>query len=167
MCSQIHPLSLYSHRSIAKNSPLLLVLILTKLSPAAALSLLLLLLLQEQQGVDLVLDRVLRSDRVGNLLPANQTSHNAGSHHKRQHKPVHAVPRRSVAAACGPRVVVVQECEGEELADQRVLNGEQQRRPGHGRCNNTSCVALVADLAAVAGPLETPVDGSEEGKDLN
>ena len=165
MYSQIHPL-FSTHTDQLQNSPLLVILFLTELSPAAALGLLLLLLLQEQQSVDLVLDRVLRRDRVDNLLPANQGSHNAGSHHKRQHKPVHAVPRRSVAACCSPRVVVVQEREGEELADQRVLNGEQQRRPGHRRCNNTSCVALVADLAAVAGPLETPVDGSEEGEDL-
>ena len=144
----------------------LLFLLLAKLSPAAGLSLLLLLLLQEQQSVDLVLDGVLRGDGVDDLLTANQSGHNASTDHKGQHKPVHAVPRGSVATRRSTGVVVVQEGERKELADQCVLNGEQQSWPGHGRCHNTGRIALVADLAAVAGPLETPVDGSEERKDL-
>ena len=144
----------------------LLFLLLAKLGPATGLSLLLLLLLQEQQSVDLVLDGVLRGDSVDNLLTANQSGHNASTDHKGQHEAVHAVPRGSVATRRSTGVAIVQEGKRKELADQCVLNGEQQSRPGHGRCHNTGRIALVANLAAVAGPLETPVDGSEERKDL-
>lgn len=143
-----------------------LLLPLAKLTPTASLSLLLLLLLQKQQSVDLVLYRVLRCHRVGNLLPANQAGHNASAHNECQHKPVHAVPRRRVATARRSCVRVVQEGEGQELADQCVLHREQQRRPGHRRGHHTSGVALVANLAAKLGPFKTPVDGSEERKDL-
>ena len=73
----------------------------------------------------------------------------------------------STADSGGAGVVVVQEGEGEELADQSVLNGEQQSRPGDGGGNDTGGVTLVAELASVAGPLETPVDGTEEGEDLD
>lgn len=154
------------HFSQCGCTPLLFLLLLAKLGPATGLSLLLLLLLQEQKSVDLVLDGVLRGDGVDDLLAANQSGHNAGTDHKGQHEPVHAVPRGSVAARRSTGVAVVQEGKRKELADQCVLNGEQQSRPGHGRCHNTGRIALVTELAAVAGPLETPMDGSEERKDL-
>jgi hypothetical protein len=63
-------------------------------------------------------------------------------------------------------IVVVKEGEGQELADQSVLHGEQQSGPGDGRSNDTGSVAAVAELAAVTSPLKTPVDGTEEGEDL-
>jgi hypothetical protein len=63
-------------------------------------------------------------------------------------------------------IVVVKEGEGQELADQSVLHGEQQGGPGDGGGNDTGSVAAVTELAAVASPLKTPVDGTEEGEDL-
>lgn len=144
-----------------------LLLLLAQLGPAAGIGLLLLLLLQEHQSVDLVADGVLRADGLLDLLAADEGGDNAGTDDEGQHEAVHAVPVRSTAGGGGTSVGVVQEGEGEELADQRVLDGEEQSRPGHGGCNNTGDVAAVAVLAAVASPLETPVDGTEEGEDLS
>lgn len=143
-----------------------LLLLLAQLGPAAGISLLLLLLLQEDQSVDLVGDGVLRADGLLDLLAANQGGDDAGTDHKGQHEAVHAVPVRSTASGGSAGVIVVQEGEGEELADQSVLRGQEQSRPGHGGSNDTGDVAAVAELAAVAGPLKTPVDGTEEGEDL-
>lgn len=145
---------------------LLLLLLLAQLSPAASISLLLFLLLQEHQSIDLVGDAVLRADRVLDLLAANQSGDNAGSDNERQNESVHAVPVGSAPGGCGPGIVVVQEGEGKELADQRILGGEEQSRPSDSGGNNTGDVAAPAELAAVTGPLKTPVDGTEEGEDL-
>lgn len=143
-----------------------LLLVLAELGLAASLSLLLLLLLQEDQSVDLVLDGVLRLDGLLNLLTADQGGHDGGTDHEGQDEAVHAVPVGSTAGGGGAGVVVVQESEGKELGDQSVLGGEQQSRPGHGRGNDTGSVTAVAELAAVARPLKTPVDSTEEGEDL-
>ena len=145
-------------------NPLLSIL---ELGTTTGLNLLLLLLLQEDQSVDLVLDGVLGGKSLSNLFTANQGSHNAGADDEGQDEAVHAVPVGSTADSGGTGVVVVQEGEGEELADQSVLNGEQQSRPGDGGGNDTGSVALVAELATVTGPLKTPVDGTEEGEDLD
>lgn len=143
-----------------------LLLFLAQLGPAAGVSLLLLLLLQELQSADLVGDGVLRADGLLDLLAADQGRDNAGTDHKGQHEAVHAVPVRSTAGGGGTGVGVVQEGKGEELADQRVLDGKEQSRPGHGGGNHAGDVAAVAVLAAVGSPLEAPVDGTEEGEDL-
>lgn len=137
-------------------------LLLAQLGPAAGISLLLLLLLEEDQSVDLVLDGVLRADGLLDLLAANQSGDDAGTDHEGEHEAVHAVPVRSTAGGGGAGVIVVQEGEGEELADQCVLRGEEQSRPGHRGGNDTGDVAAVAELAAVASPLKTPVDSTEE-----
>jgi hypothetical protein len=73
---------------------------------------------------------------------------------------------RSTAGGGSASIVVVQESEGQELADQGVLHGEQQGGPGNGRGNDTGGVTAVAELTTVTSPLETPVDGTEEGEDL-
>lgn len=166
-------LSLLSHTQFASSvgrSLLLLRLglgLLAELGTAAGFGLLLLLLLQELQGIDLVADRVLRADGVGDLLTADQAGDNAGAHHEGQDEPVHAVPVGSPAGRSGTRIIVVEEGEGKELADQGILDGEQQGRPGNGRGHHTSGVAAVAVLAAVSGPFKAPVDGSEEREDLD
>lgn len=136
------------------------------LSLAAGLSLLLLLLLQEEQSLDLVTDGVLGGDGLLDLLPADQGGDDGGTDNEGQDEAVHAVPVGGTASGGSAGVVVVQEGEGKELGDQGVLSGEQQSRPGHGRGDHTGGVAAVAELAAVASPLKTPVDGTEEGEDL-
>lgn len=73
----------------------------------------------------------------------------------------------STADGSSAGVVVVQEGESQELADQGVLDGEQQSRPGNGGGNDTGSVAAVAELTTVASPLETPVDSTKEGEDLD
>lgn len=98
--------------------------LLAELGTAAGFGLLLLLLLQELQGIDLVADRVLRADGVGDLLTADQAGNNAGAHHEGQDEPVHAVPVGSPADGSGTRIVVVEEGEGAELADQGILDRE-------------------------------------------
>ena len=137
-----------------------------KLCPAARNRLFLLLLLQEDERIDLVRHRVLAGQRVDDLLAANQTGHDAGAHHERQHEPVHAVPAGRPPADCRPRIAVVQEVERQELTDQRVLNREQQGRPCHRRRDHTGRVTLVAMSAAIPSPFEAPVNGSEEGENL-
>ena len=109
---------------------------------------------------------MLSAEGTGDLLTADQAGNNAGTDDEGEDEAVHAVPGGGAAGSSGASVVVVQEGEGKELRDQGILNGEQQGRPGNGRGDNTGSVALVAVLAAVAGPLETPVDGTEEGEDL-
>lgn len=144
----------------------LLRLLQVELGAAASISLLPLLLLQEEQSVDLVGDRVLRADGVGDLLTADQAGHDAGSDNKGQDEAVHAVPVGSTAAGSSAGVIVVQEGEGEELADQCIFDGEQQGGPGNGRGDDTGSVAPVTVLATVSGPFETPVDSSKEREDL-
>lgn len=100
------------------------------------------------------------------LLTADQGSHDGGTNDEGQHETVHAVPVRSTASGSSTGIVVVQEGESEELADQSVLDGEQQSRPGHSGGDDTGGVAAVTELAAVSSPLKTPVDGTEERKDL-
>lgn len=143
-----------------------LLLILTGLGLLASLGLLLLLLLEEDQSVDLVLDGVLGDNALLDLLTANQGGDDAGTDDEGQHEAVHAVPVRSTAGSGSASIVVVQEGEGQELADQGVLHGEQQSGPGNGRGNDTGGVTAVAELTTVASPLKTPVDGTEEGEDL-
>lgn len=150
----------------AHYEPNLLFFLLAQLSPAAGISLLLLLLLQEDQSVDLVGDAVLRADRVLDLLAADQSGDDAGADNEGQHEAVHAVPVGSAASGSGAGIVVVEEGEGEELADQSILGGEEQSRPGHCWGNDTGDVAAPAELAAVTGPLKTPVNGTKEGEDL-
>ena len=134
---------------------------------AAGLELLLLLLLEEEQSVDLVGDAVVRGEGVGNLLTADQGGHDTGTDDEGQDEAVHAVPVGSTAVGSGASVVVVQEGESEELADQSVLGGEEQSRPSNGRRDNTGRITLVAVLSAVSGPLKTPVDGTQEREDLS
>lgn len=136
------------------------------LTTAASIGLLLLLLLQEDQSVDLVRDGVLGGDNLLDLLVADQGSDNGGTDDEGQHETVHAVPVGGTAGGGGAGVVVVQEGEGQELGDQSVLDGEEQSRPGHSGGDHTGGVTAVAELAAVASPLKTPVDGTEEGEDL-
>lgn len=100
------------------------------------------------------------------LLTADQGSHDGGTDDEGQHETVHAVPVRSTASGGSTGIVVVQEGESEELADQSVLDGEQQSRPGHSGGDHTGSVTAVTELAAVSSPLKTPVDGTEERKDL-
>ena len=145
---------------------LLVGLLLAELSATASLSLFLLLLLQENQSIDLVADSVLGADGVDDLLTADQAGDNAGANNEGQNKSVHSVPVRGTAGGGGPSIVVVEEGEGEELADQGVLDREEKGRPGDGGSDDTGSVAAVALLAAVSGPFKTPVDGSEEGEDL-
>lgn len=109
---------------------------------------------------------MLRGDGLLDLLAADQGGDNASTDDEGKHEAVHAVPVRSTAGGGGTGIGVVQEGEGEELADQRVLDGEEQSRPGHGGGNHTGDVATIAELAAVASPLKAPVDGTEEGEDL-
>lgn len=94
------------------------------LTTAASIGLLLLLLLKEDQSVDLVLDGVLRDDSLLDLLTADEGGDNAGTDNEGQDEAVHAIPVGSTADSGGTGVVVVQEGEGKELADQSVLNGE-------------------------------------------
>lgn len=109
---------------------------------------------------------MLRGDILRDAFAANQAGNNAGSDDEGQNEAVHAVPVRSPAAGSNAGVVVVHEGEGQELADQGVLDGEQKSGPGDSRSDDTDRVALVALLTAVAGPFKTPVDGTEEGQDL-
>jgi len=103
---------------------------------------------------------------VHNLTSSNQRDDNRRADHKRQDEAVRAVPWRCPAAVRRNAVDGVQAVEGEELRDQRILDGEQHGGPGDGGGNNTDHVARVALGAAVAGPFETPVDGAEEGENL-
>ena len=155
---------LYNHRG-SRGSHRLLGVLLTELGLAAGLGLLLLLLLQEEESVDLVLEAVL-ADSVGDLLTADQAGDNAGTDNEGQDEAVHAVPGRSTAGSSSTSIIVVQESESKELADQGILDGEQQSGPGDSGGNDTGSVALVAELSTISGPLKTPVDGTEEGKDL-
>lgn len=141
--------------------------LLAELSATAGLNLLLLLLLQEDQSVDLVLDGVLRGNGLLDLLTANQGSHDGGTDNEGQDETVHAVPVGSTAGGGSAGIVVVQEGESEELTDQSVLDGEEKSRPGDSGGDHTSGVAAVTDFAAVASPLKTPVDGTEEREDLD
>jgi hypothetical protein len=72
----------------------------------------------------------------------------------------------STAVGSSAGVIVVQEGEGEELADQGIFDGEQQGGPGNGGGNDTGSVAPVTVLATVSGPFKTPVNSSKEGEDL-
>ena len=110
---------------------------------------------------------MLSAEGTSDLLTADQAGNNAGTDDEGEDEAVHAVPGGGATVGGSTGVVVVQEGEGKELGDQGILNGEQQGGPGDGRGDNTGSVALVAVLAAVAGPLETPVDGTEEGEDLD
>lgn len=170
ICLITHAPALIHQLSSTKISRLacyLLGFFLAELGAAAGIGLFLLLLLQEQQSIDLVGDRVLGADGVGDLLTADQAGHNAGTDNKGQHKPVHSVPVRGTATGGGPRIIVVEEGEGAELADQGVLDRQEQSRPRDGGCDHTGGVAAVSVLAAVSSPFKTPVDGSEEGEDLD
>lgn len=109
---------------------------------------------------------MLGADGVGDLLTTDQAGDNAGAHHEGQHKAVHSVPVGSPAGRSGARIVVVEEGEGKELADQGIFDWEQQGGPGDGRSDHTRGVAAVAELASISGPFKTPVDSSEEGEDL-
>lgn len=103
---------------------------------------------------------------IRNLSTANQRHHNARAHNEGKHETVHTVPGRSPAALGCPRVCVVEEVEDEELRDQSVLGGKEDRGPSCGGCEDANHVAGVALLAAVFGPFKTPVDGTKEGDDL-
>lgn len=103
---------------------------------------------------------------MGNALAANEGGDNAGTDNKGQDEAVHAVPVGSKSFAGSTGVVVVQEGESEELGDKGVLNGEQQGGPSHGRGDAASGISAEAVSATISSPLETPVDGTEEGQDL-
>jgi len=134
---------------------------------AAGLGLLLLLLLQEEKSLDLVGDGVLSNNGLLDLLTADQGGNNGSTDNEGQDETVHAVPVGSTAGGSSTSVVVVKEGEGEELGDQSILSREKQSRPSHGRGDHTGSVTAVAELAAVASPLKTPVDSTEEGEDLD
>lgn len=105
-------------------------------------------------------------DTVHDLSSSNQTDDDTGANNESQDEAVLAVPWRSPAAVCGGAVDGVQAVEGEELRDQGVLDREHNGGPSDSGSNDTDGVALVALVATVAGPFETPVDGTEEGDDL-
>lgn len=132
-----------------------------------ALGLLKLLLAEVQECLDLLGHSVLGGKALQDSLASDQTGDNACAHDEGQHEPVHAVPVRRQAATSRPGVVVVQEDERKELADERILHGEQQRGPGHRRSDAASRVSPEAVLAAVSSPLKTPVDGTEERENLS
>lgn len=136
------------------------------LTTATSIGLGLLLLLQEEQSVDLILESVLRGNSLLDLLTADQGSNDGGADNEGQHEAVHAVPVRGPTNSGGASVVVVKVGEGEELGDQSILNGEQQSGPGHSGGDHTGGITAVAELAAVASPLKTPVDSTEEREDL-
>lgn len=136
------------------------------LTTATGIGLGLLLLLQEEQSVNLILDGVLRGNGLLDLLTADQGSNDGGTDNEGQHEAVHAVPVRGTTNGSGASVVVVQVGEGEELGDQSVLDGEQQSGPGHSGGDHAGGITAVAELAAVASPLKTPVDSTEEREDL-
>lgn len=89
-----------------------------------ALGLLNLLLAEVQESLDLLGHGVLGGKALRDSLAADQTGDNAGAHDEGKHEPVHAVPVRCQAATRRLGVVVVQEDEGKELADERILHRE-------------------------------------------
>lgn len=131
-----------------------------------ALDLLNLLLAQEQERLDLLGQAVLGRHALRDPLAADQTRDDAGSDNERQHEPVHAVPVRSPAARRRTCVVIVQESERQELRDQSVLDGEQQRRPRHRRRDATSRISAEPMLSTISCPLQTPVDSTQERQNL-
>lgn len=106
------------------------------------------------------------ADTVGDVAAANQTEHDAGADDKGEDEAVAAVPCRDPAADGGRAIDRVEHDKGEELSDQSVLDWHEDGRPGDGRGDDADGVALVALVAAVACPLESPVDGAEEGENL-
>ena len=97
--------------------------------------------------------------------PADQADEDGHAHDGGQHEAIYAVPGRRPAAGGGPRVGGVEHREGEELADQGPLNGQEQRGPGQYGGEEADGVAEVgAGLGGgLLGPLEAPVDGAQEG----
>lgn len=100
------------------------------------------------------------------MLTTDQTGDNAGADNEGQDKAVHAVPVRSAASSGSTGISVVEEGERQELADQGVLDREQQGRPRNSRGHNTSSVASPGMLATITGPFEAPVNGTEERQNL-
>lgn len=101
------------------------------------------------------------------LLAAHETQHDAGAHDEGQDEAVHGVPRRRPSLGSRPGIVIVQEGECQELADQGVLRCHEQCWPGDGGSNDASGIASVSDFSAVPGPFHAPVDGTQEGQDLS
>ena len=134
---------------------------------SSPLLLLLLLLLTLRRRVLHPLRRTRhRLNAIAHLPSADQTQHDTRADHKRQNEPVGSVPWRCPAHTRGARVDGIEDVEGEELGDERVLDGEEDGGPGDGGRDHPDGVAFVAAVAAVLGPLEAPVDGAEEGEDL-
>lgn len=138
----------------------------SQLLPLLSLFLGSLLLLDLLQSVHTISKSVGGVEVVRDLLATDQADDDAAAHHEGEDEAVHRVPRRGQASDGRAGVGVVEEVEGEELTDQRVLDREKEGWPCDGGCGNTDCVALHATVAAILGPLETPVDGTEEGEDL-
>lgn len=132
----------------------------------AELSLLNLLLAKEKEGLDLLGQGVLSSSALGDALATNESCDDAGADNEGQDESVHAVPVGSKSTASSTRIVVVEESEGKELSDQSVLDGEQQGGPGDSWSNASGGVSSETVLATISSPLQSPVDGSQEGQDL-
>lgn len=107
------------------------------------------------------------ADAVADVAAADEAEHDAGADDEGQDEAVAAVPRRHPAAHRRRAVDRVEHDERQELRDERVLDRHEDRGPGDGRRDDADRVALVALRPAVLGPLETPVDGAEEGDDLS
>lgn len=148
---------------------LLVVVVLLSLGSLLATSLLFLskrLSLGLAKGPDAVCWSWELADAVCDLSTTNQRRDDTGSDDKGEHETVHRVPGWSPTALGGSAVGVVQEVERQKLRDESVLDWQEDCWPSDCRCHNTNSVTWVTLDATVLCELETPVNSTEEGDDL-
>lgn len=75
-------------------------------------------------------------------------------------------PWGSPALERGAGIDEVETNEAHELGDQCILNRHNCRAPASYGGEDTDCIARVAMHTSVLGPLQAPVDGTQERDDL-
>lgn len=107
------------------------------------------------------------SNAVGDLTTSNEGQDDGCADNKGESETVDAIPRWCPASSASARVLVVHVVEDEELGDQGVFDREEDGGPGESSADDTDGVAGPPCLTTELGPFEAPVDGSEEGDDLD
>ncbi len=118
------------------------------------------------QGLDPIGRTGQLANLVGNLTSTDQADHNTGADDESQDEAVRGIPRWSPTPDGRTRIRKVQEVEGEELRDESILHRQEHRRPSDGGRDHTDRVSSVTHMSTVPRPLETPMNGAEEGENL-
>lgn len=79
---------------------------------------------------------------------------------------VKLTPWGSPALERGASIDEVKTNEAHELSNQCVLDGHNRRTPASHGGEDADCIAWVAVHSSVLGPLQTPVDGTQERDNL-